>query len=225
MTNRSAFFQTAAIDNFVTFDRESHLLHSRRPFWNLKPMPKTRGLTAPGAGVLLAFCACAQAAPPTRADDITQLDRNIQALKEELLDFNREAAAVEVDTVLPAYDRINVYLAVKVAGLLVQDVTVSIDGGKPEIYHYDETDARALLAAGSVQRILRATAEPGPHRVRISFTGRMLGADPKEALITDRYEVAIDKPSQVADLEFIIAPHTRLRGQPKLTMKQWRMVP
>lgn len=187
-------------------------------------MPKTRGLTALGAGFLLASCMTAYAAPSTsdlKARAI-QLDRNVQTLKDELLDFNREAAAVEVDTVLPAYDRINVYLAVKVAGLLLQDVTVTIDNQPSEIYHYDEPDARALLAAGSLQRILRATAEPGPHKVRVSFSGRMVDGEPNAPLITDRYEVTIDKPAQVADLEFIIAPQTRFRGAPKLTMKQWR---
>lgn len=185
-------------------------------------MPKTRGLTALGACLVLASCMPAFAAQGGLNERAIQLDRNIQTLKDELLDFNREAAVVEVNTVLPAYDRINVYLAVKVAGLLVQDVTVVVDDGPAEIYHYDEPDSRALLASGSLQRVLRATAEPGPHRITVSFSARMLDASPGAPLLTDRYAVTIDKPAQVADLEFIIAPQTRFRGQPKLTMKQWR---
>lgn len=185
-------------------------------------MPSIRGLKALSASLVLALSFSSLAASPSDAERSLKLDQAVQALKDEVLDFNRQATAVEVDTVLPPQDRLNVYLTVKAPALLVQDVTVALDNNPAEVYHYDDIDSRALLAKDGSHRILRAKATPGTHRVRVSFTGKMADAKPGDAPITDRYEVMIDKPIQVTDLEFVIAPETRFRNTPRLRLKQWR---
>lgn len=185
-------------------------------------MPRTRGLKALGASLVLACSLPVAAAAADLSEQAIKLDQTVQALKDEVLEFNSEAASVEVDALLPAYDRLNVYLSVKAGGLLLQDVTVALDDRPAEVYHYDEFDARAILGKNSLQRLMRVSADPGPHKLRISFTGKYADAKPSDPLLADHYETTIDKPAQATDVEFVISRESRFGGRPRLTMKQWR---
>lgn len=186
-------------------------------------MPKTRGrYQALGASLVFLLSLPAVAATPDTTERAIKLDQTVQALKDEVLEFNSEAASTEVDAVLPDYDRLNVYLSIKAGGLLLQDVTVTLDNHAPEVYHYDEFDSRALLGKNALQRLIRVAAEPGPHRLRVSFHGKFADAKDSDPVLGDQYEVTIDKPAHATDIEFIIARESRFGGKPRLTMKQWR---
>lgn len=185
-------------------------------------MHNTRGLQAHGVLVALALSLAAPAFAAETDEQAIKLDQAVQALKEEVLEFNAQAQSVENEALLPAHARLSVYLGVKVSGLLLEEISVMIDDRRPEIYHYDENDARALLAEKSVQRIVRTTVTPGAHRVRVTFRGRY--ADDKEnaAPVTDTFEAIFDKDQRPADLEFTIARERRFGGKPRITMQQWR---
>src|SRR3546814_13057518 len=105
------------------------------------------------------------------SSDVCSADLTVQALKDEVPEFNSEAASAEVDAVLPDYDRLNVYLSVKAGGLLLQDVTVTLDNHPAELYHYDEFDSRAILGKNPMQRLIRVSATTCPHRVPVTFNG------------------------------------------------------
>ncbi|WP_157622995.1 hypothetical protein [Solimonas soli] len=185
-------------------------------------MPRTRGLKALGAILALVSSLPAAAATADLDEQAIKLDQAVQALKDEVLEFNSDAAAVEVDALLPDYNRLNVYLSVTTGGLLLQEVTVAIDDKPAEIYHYDDFDSRAILEKNSVQRLLRVAAAPGAHQLRISFTGNYADAKAGDPPLTDHYSATIDKPAQATDVEFVISRESRFGGRPKLTMKQWR---
>jgi len=186
-------------------------------------MPTTRGrYKALAASLALTMSLPAAAATADLAERAIKLDQTVQALKDEVLEFNSAASAAEVDAVLPDYKRLTVYLSVKAGGLLLQDVTVKIDDRAPEVYHYDEFDSRAILGKDALQRLIRVAAEPGPHRLHVSFHGQFADAKDSDPLLGDQYDVTIDKPASATDVEFIIAKESRFGGKPKLTMKQWR---
>lgn len=188
-----------------------------------QPMPTTRGrYRALGASLALLLSLPAAAATTDMADRAVKLDQTVQALKDEVLEFNSAAAATEVDAVLPDYKRLNVYLSVKAGGLLLQDVTITLDDHAPEVYHYDEFDSRAILGKNALQRLIRVAAEPGPHRLHVSFHGKFADAKDSDPPLGDQYDVTIDKPASATDVEFVIARESRFGGKPKLTMKQWR---
>lgn len=175
-------------------------------------------------GVLVA-CVVGLLSPAFAAQNDAQalkLDQAVQALKDEVLEFNREAQAVENEVLLPAHARLSVYLGVKVSGLLLEEVSVMIDDGRPVVYRYDANDARALLNETSLQRIVRTPVAGGAHRIRVSFTGHY--ADDKEDAppVTDSFEAVFDKGLEEAELELTIARERRLAGKPRLSMKQWR---
>ncbi|HEY0973669.1 MAG TPA: hypothetical protein VGE57_04185 [Solimonas sp.] len=163
----------------------------------------------------------AQADAQTGAQSL-KMDQVVQALKDEVLEFNREAQAIENEALLPAHARVSVYLGVKVSGLLLDEVSVMIDEQRPVVYRYDAADARALLNETSLQRILRTPIANGAHRIRVSFTGHFADDKAEDPPVIDSFEAVFDKGLQEAELELTIARERRIAGKPKISMKQWR---
>lgn len=171
---------------------------------------------------ILAGAAPARAADPAQTEDHElQLDQTVQALKDEVVEFVREAQTVEDDVTFPAETRLEVYLGVKVSGLLMKDVSVTLDDHAAESFTYSDRDARAMLSDLNLQRLLRANVNAGAHRIRVAFTAQMVDAKPDAEPITDSYEAIFDKATAPAELEFVVSRPTRL-SKPRLSMKQWR---
>jgi hypothetical protein len=190
-------------------------------------MLPSRGFPARGFvfSALVIFCLPASAAEPDISERALRLDQNIQALKDEIIEFNREAQAVENETLVPDHLRLSVYLGVGVGGLLLTEAAITVDDRAPEIYRYDETDARAMLDDDAVQRVMVTTVTPGPHRIRMKVTGNFADAKPEDAPITQSYDAIFDKDQQEAELEFRVARSSRFGSDLKLTMKQWKVKP
>jgi hypothetical protein len=161
------------------------------------------------------------AEPPPPDERAIQLDQQIQALKDEIIEFTREAQSVEDDVLFPPQTRLDVYLGVKVSGLLMKDVSVTLDDRPTETRNYQDKDARAMLSDLNLDRLLRANVAVGAHRVRVAFTAQMVDAKADAPPITDSYEAIFDKTVTPAELEFVISRPTRF-AKPRLSMKQWR---
>lgn len=150
-----------------------------------------------------------------------KLDQAVQALKKEVLAFNTDGQRAEDEILYPPHSRLSVYLAVKVPGLLLKDVSVSLDNGPAQTFSYNDRDAKSLLAERHLQRILRANIAPGAHRIRISYSGQMADAKADAAPLGDSYEAVFDKDNRETTLEFSIARANRL-SRAGVSMKQWR---
>jgi hypothetical protein len=170
---------------------------------------------------VLACAAAAFAAEQPLEDRQLELDQSIQGLKDEVVEFTREAQAVEDDVLFPPETRVSVYLGVKVSGLLLQEVSVAIDDGAPQARSYEDRDARALLSDLNLQRLLRTNVAPGAHRIRLSFRGHLADAKPDAEPLTDSFEAIFDKTASPAELEFVISRTSRL-AKPRLSLRQWR---
>lgn len=189
-------------------------------------MQHTRGLQARWAFVLIMASNVALpviAAEPR--DQALRLDHSIQQLKEEVLAFNRTAQAIENEVLLPAHARISVYLSTRVAGFLLEEVSVTINDGRPTVHHYDGTDARALLVPDAAQRLARLALPPGTHRVRASFRGHYADAPAGAAPLTGTLDAQFQKESAETELELVIERERRLGGAPRLAMTQWKPAP
>lgn len=188
-------------------------------------MHDTRGLQARRALFAIACCVAAPVFAADIQEQAIRLDQSVQALKDEVLEFNRAAQAIENEVLLPAHARVSVYLSLKVSGLLLDEVSVMIDDRRPEVYHYDETDARALLAKDSLQRLSRLMVTPGAHRIRATFSGNFADAKADEPPVTGSFEAVFDKQQGETELELVIERERRFGGKPRITMKQWRAKP
>ena len=173
---------------------------------------------------LLAPALPAIAAGPSAAEleeQTLKLDQAVQAFKKEALAFNTEAQTIEDEVLYPPHARLSVYLAVKVPGLLLKDVSVSIDNSPAQTFNYTDRDAKAMLSEGHLQRVLRSGVTAGAHRIRISYTGQMADAKEGAPPVGDSYEAVFDKDQRETTLEFQIARRTRL-SKAGISMQQWR---
>ncbi len=171
---------------------------------------------------LLSLPMTAAAAAPQSAERAAQLDQAIQVMKDEIVELSRDAQAIENDLLIPAHQRVSVYLGVGVRGLLMREVSVTVDDRKPEIYRYDERDARALLADHALQRLLQTSVAPGPHRIRVTYVARYADDPPDAPPVTQSYDAIFDKDHHEAELEFNIARASRFGTETRMSLKQWR---
>lgn len=167
---------------------------------------------------------------PAAAADQTQdtterairLDQTIQALKDEVLDISRDAQSIENTVLAPEDQRVSIYVSLSVRGLLLDEVGIAIDDGAAEVHHYDEHEARALLAAHSAQRVLRTAVAVGAHRIRFTYSGHYADAKPEDAPVTGQYEAIFDKDYRESELEFAVTRASRFGDQARASMKEWR---
>lgn len=181
-----------------------------------------RRFSCPLFVVLLPWSAAATAPAQDTAERALRQDQTVQALKDEVLDISREAQSVENAVLAPEDQRVSIYVSVGVRGLLLDKVSVAIDGGPAEVHHYDEHDARAMLAAHSSQRVLRTAVAVGAHRIRFSYSGHYADAKPETPPATGQYEAIFDKDYRESELEFTVSRASRFGEQVRAGMKEWR---
>ena len=153
-----------------------------------------------------------------------QLDQNIQTLKDEAVQLSRDAQLVDEMVNYPPYLRVDVYVSVETAALLLQKLSVSVDGAEPVRYEYNENDAKALLKSKGLQHVGRFRAAKGIHRLHAEYTGNYADAQSGEAPITDAFDVVFDKGVSTTTLELIVGKANR-GGKPILRLKEWREAP
>jgi hypothetical protein len=188
-------------------------------------MPLHSGRTAPRLFCVLALLAAgsgtalAQATVKRPDDAAIQLDQSVQALKDELVQFNRDAQLAEDEFLYPPVSRVTVYVSNDYPGLLLDELRVVIDKNPPVTHRYDEYDSRALLADGALQRIFHGSANRGPHRITASFSGKLADG---EAPVTGTYEGVFDKTVDPAEIELRIRRGGKRGGAAFIELREWR---
>lgn len=90
----------------------------------------------------------------------------IQKFKHETLNLKRRAQAQALAYGHPAYSRATLYLGVKLSDVVVQDVTLRIDGAPPVHHHYDRGTAIALIKHG-LAPLGVFKIDPGVHTLKV----------------------------------------------------------
>lgn len=157
----------------------------------------------------LAQAAQTQQAAPVDPDQI-KLDRAIQGLKDEVINFNRDAQNVEDDVNFPLSQRVNIYFGIKVNALLIKTLSVSVDDKPAYTYNYSDAEARALLNSEGLHRVMRASLEQGAHRLSVDYTAQFADAKPDDPPVSGHYEAIFDKRAQGAELELKLSRTSRL---------------
>ncbi|MDB5973130.1 MAG: hypothetical protein JWQ90_5580 [Hydrocarboniphaga sp.] len=180
---------------------------------------KTLRLTL--AALVLGLAPGTAAWADTETDAALQLDQNIQVLKDEALQFSRDAQLADEDFNYPPYSRVDVYVSVETAALLMHTISISIDDANTVHYDYSETDAKALLKSKGLQRIGRFNVIKGSHKLHAEYVGNYADAKPGETAFADRIDVVFDKSQTPVTLELIVGKANR-GGKPILRLKEWR---
>jgi hypothetical protein len=145
----------------------------------------------------------AAVAEPRAEQEFRSMDEDVQSLKEEVLDLNRDLFLLEEELLFPANSQVAFFVSMDVGEYFALDsVNLKIDGKEVTNYLYTEREVDALLRGG-VQRVHMANLKVGEHELIAVFNGKGphvrdyrrgatmtfskgIGAKYVELLITDR---------------------------------------
>lgn len=169
--------------------------------------PTTAPDVAPAAG------AAAPDAPPA---DFKTLDQEVQGLKKDVIDLNKDLFVLEEELLFPANTQVALYVSMDVGTFFALDsVTVKIDNKEVKNYLYTAREADALLKGG-VQQIYLGNLKVGKHELVAFFTGK----GPAERDYKRGATLSFDKGVGAKYLELKITDRVA-KHQPEFTIKDW----
>ena len=125
------------------------------------------------AGFAFSVTAAAQdGAEAKSAEALRSLDREVQTLKKEVLDLNRDLFLLEEELLFPANSQVAFFISMDVGEYFELDsVSIRIDGKEVSNYPYTLREADALIRGG-VHRVHMANLKTGDHELVAVFTGK-----------------------------------------------------
>ena len=100
------------------------------------------------------------------------IDKDVQTLKKEVLDLNRDLFLLEEELLFPANSQVAFFISMDVGEYFELDsVNIKIDGKEVANYLYTAREADALIRGG-VQRVHMANLKTGEHELVAIFTGK-----------------------------------------------------
>ena len=132
---------------------------------------------------LITFLAAVVVSMPAFADDTagsaaeppvdrSALDAEVQSLRREVVDLNRDLFMLEEDLLFPASTQVAVFVSMDVGTFFAIDsVQLKVDDKEVANYLYTEREQEALKRGG-VQRLWLGNLKAGEHEVTAFFTGQ-----------------------------------------------------
>jgi hypothetical protein len=183
------------------------------------PVATTAAATAPAAAapaVPAATSPVAAPAPDAPPADFKTLDQEVQGLKKDVIDLNKDLFVLEEELLFPANTQVALYVSMDVGTFFALDsVTVKIDNKEVKNYLYTAREADALLKGG-VQQIYLGNLKVGKHELVAFFTGK----GPVERDYKRGATISFDKGVGAKYLELKITDHVA-KHQPEFTIKDW----
>lgn len=150
------------------------------------------------------------------AQEEQSLDQQIQTIKQQTLELNRDLFILEEELLFPSNTQMAIYLSMDVGTFFALDaVKLSIDGVVVSNYLYTERQVDALQRGG-VHRLHMGNVKQGSHEVVAVFTGR----GPKGRDYRRATKLVVEKNSSAKNLELKIRDSESLQ-QPEFVVKEW----
>jgi hypothetical protein len=104
--------------------------------------------------------------------EFRSLDEDVQSLKKEVLDLNRDLFLLEEELLFPANSQVAFFISMDIGEYFALDsVNLKIDGKDVTNYLYTDREAGALLRGG-VHRLHMENLKVGDHELVAVFTGK-----------------------------------------------------
>lgn len=153
----------------------------------------------------------AEPAPDTRA-----LDEQIQAIKKDVVDLNRDLFVLEEELLFPANTQVAVFLSMDVGEFFALDtVELRVDDKQVSKHLYTPREAEALLKGG-VQRLYLGNLRVGGHELVALFTGK----GPNGQDYTRGASLKFEKSVGAKYVELKISDR-KIKRQPEFEVKDW----
>jgi hypothetical protein len=158
----------------------------------------------------------ATAAETKSRDEFRSLDSDVQSLKKEVLDLNRDLFLLEEELLFPANSQVAFFVSMDVGEYFELDsVSIKIDGKDVANYLYTAREADALVRGG-VHRVHMANLKTGEHEIIAIFTGK----GPHIRDYRRGATTVIDKGIGAKYLELEITDRIK-KQQPEFLIKEW----
>jgi hypothetical protein len=126
------------------------------------------------AGTALAQTAAAAVASPPAASQSASggVDEQVQSLKSDVLDLNRDLFVLEQELLYPANTQVAVFVSIDAGTFFALDsVQLKVDGKEVANYLYTPREVHALVQGG-VHRLYVGNLKVGKHELVAFFTGK-----------------------------------------------------
>lgn len=144
------------------------------------------------------------------------LDENVQDLKKEVLDLNRDLFLLEEELLFPANSQVAFFISMDIGDYFALDsVHLKIDGKEVANYLYTEREVGALIRGG-VQRVHMANLKTGDHELIAVFTGK----GPHTRDYRRGATMTFSKGIGAKYLELEITDRVK-KQQPEFVIKEW----
>lgn len=171
---------------------------------------------AAAPGVAPPAAQTAPAAPDAPPADFKTLDQEVQGLKKDVIDLNKDLFVLEEELLFPANTQVALYVSMDVGAFFALDsVTIKIDNKEVKNYLYTAREADALLKGG-VQQIYLGNLKVGKHELVAFFTGK----GPVERDYKRGATITFDKGVGAKYLELKITDRVA-KHQPEFAIKDW----
>ena len=158
----------------------------------------------------------AESAVPAPAADTRALDEEIQALKKDVVDLNRDLFVLVEELLFPANTQVAVFLSMDIGEFFALDtVELRLDDKQVTKYLYTPREAEALLKGG-VQRLYLGNLKVGGHELVALFTGK----GPQGQDYSRGAQMKFEKGVGAKYLELKISDRQR-RLQPEFEIRDW----
>jgi hypothetical protein len=149
-------------------------------------------------------------------NEFRSLDQDVQALKKEVLDLNRDLFLLEEELLFPANSQVAFFISVDVGEYFDLDaVRLEIDGKEVSNYLYTEREVSALHRGG-VHRMHMENLKVGNHELVAVFTGKGPSTRDYRRGATMNFEKGIG--AKYVELEIT---DRMTKQQPEFVIKEW----
>ncbi len=165
-----------------------------------------------------ALLAAPLAAIPSEGDtaSLKTVDQDVQALKKQLIELNRDLFKLEEELLYPASTQVAVFLSVDVGTFFALDsVTLKVDDKEVANYLYTDREVQALHRGG-VQKLYLGNLKAGSHEIVAFFTGK----GPHERDYRRGTTLKVDKTVGAKYVELRISDR-EASLQPEFVVRQW----
>jgi hypothetical protein len=191
------------------------LLHAAEGVDRLGPAP-VGAATQDAVAAPPSAPATAPAAVVSSSDTTRGLDEDIQSLKKQVVDLNRDLFVLEEELLFPANTQVAVFVSMDVGEFFALDsVELKVDNKEVSNYLYTAREAAALVKGG-VQRLYVGNLKAGQHELVALFSGK----GPGDRDYRRGANLKFEKGLGAKYLELKISDRAR-RAQPEFVIKDW----
>jgi hypothetical protein len=189
--------------------------HFRRGFLRAR-LTAIASLLLVAGGALVARDATTAEVAAEPAAELRAVDQDVQDLKKQLVDLNRDLFKLEEELLYPASTQVAVFLSVNVGAFFALDsVTVKVDDKEVANHLYTEREVQALHRGG-VQKLYLGNLKSGPHELVAFFTGK----GPHDRDYRRGTSVSFEKTVGAKYVELRISDR-EASLQPEFVVRQW----